>query len=394
MMWRDEELLSPFSGATLKRDTAHSLTDGKTRFPVIAEIPYLRADRDDLREEVLRKLDANDEQSALTLLLQDQDDWAKTDAPTESDLKPLFADQKITLREAMNYLQYGAVADYFAYRWSDPTFLSGLNLLENHLPPSAQKVFELACGIGHFLREMSLRGIGAAGADVVFSKLWLARKFVAPTVKLVCLDANFDLPFAEKSYDAAFCHDAFYFLPKKNHVAAELERIVNQAILIGHAHNADAENFSSGAAVAVDEYAAMFAIAAIYDDAELTKALIENRPPNAQTIAQLKKTEAVSLATTKRNSADSVKFSLPPTNRHLRLNPLFETDAAAVANAPQYPSERYEKEYAALSDYLDLNDEDVSDSVRKKMAEGDWADNEKTIEMVRRRIFLDVPENW
>ncbi len=393
-VWRDGELISPFSGAILKRDSRHSLSDGKTRFPIIAEIPYLRADRDDLREKVLRKLDASDERGALMLLLRDQDDWAKTAAPTESDLKPLVAAQKITLREAMSCLQYGAVADYFAYRWSDPTFLSGLNLLENHLPPSARKVFELACGIGHYLREMNLRGIEATGADVVFSKLWLARKFVAPNAKLVCLDANYNLPFAEKTFDAAFCHDAFYFLPKKIHVAAELERVVSKAILIGHAHNADAENFSSGAAVSVDEYAALFKAATIYDDAELTNSLIENRPPNAQTIAQLKKTEAVSMATTKRNSTDSVKFSLPPANRRLRLNPLFETDAAEIANAPKYPSERYEKEYAALSDYLNLSAEDVSIAVRKRMTEGDWANDEKTIELVRRRIFLDLPENW
>ena len=63
--WRDGELKSPFSGANLKRDTPHSLTDGATRFPVIGEIPYLRADRDEVRETVLRELDAGDEKSGV-----------------------------------------------------------------------------------------------------------------------------------------------------------------------------------------------------------------------------------------------------------------------------------------------------------------------------------------
>ena len=177
MKWLDGELKNPFSGKPLRRDSPHSFSDGTARFPVVAEIPFLRANRENLIEAVLEKLDAGDERAALILLLQDQDDWAKTAAPTSEDLEPLFENENINLRDAMHCLKYGAVADYFAYRWSDPTFLSGLCLLENHLPTDAEKVFELCCGIGHYLREFDLRNIEAAGADVVFSKLWLARKF-------------------------------------------------------------------------------------------------------------------------------------------------------------------------------------------------------------------------
>src|SRR3712207_8340733 len=48
-------------------------------------------------------------------------------------------------------------------------FRSGLALVEAHWrePSSA---FELACGIGHYLREWSRRGLRVAGADVVFAK--------------------------------------------------------------------------------------------------------------------------------------------------------------------------------------------------------------------------------
>ena len=209
MIWQTGELANPLSGEPLEYDSAHSLTDGENRFPVIDAIPFLRVGRDDLRANVLQRLDAGDEKDALILLFQDQDDWARSEPPNEKDLPPLFENQHLTLREAMRCLRYGAVADYFAHRWSDPTFVSGLALLEYHLPRYAKIVFELACGIGHYLREFDLRGIEAVGADVVFSKLWLARKFVAPQAKLVCLDANFDFPFADNSYDAAFCHDAF-----------------------------------------------------------------------------------------------------------------------------------------------------------------------------------------
>ena len=61
MKWQSGELKNPFSGKSLRRDSPHSFTDGGTRFPVIAEIPYLRAGRETLREAVLAKLDGGDE---------------------------------------------------------------------------------------------------------------------------------------------------------------------------------------------------------------------------------------------------------------------------------------------------------------------------------------------
>ena len=394
MIWGDDELKNPLSGVKLRRDSPHSLTDGATRFPVVENIPYLRLNRDELRAQVTEKLDAGDERGATILLLQDRDDWASGDAPTKGDLQPLFDNENLNLRVAMAGLKYGAVADYFAYRWSDPTFLSGLCLLENHLPTATEKVFELACGIGHYLREFDLRNIEATGADVVFSKLWLARKFAAPNAKLICFDANYDFPFAENAFDAAFCHDAFYFLPEKKRVASELKRTTSGAILIGHAHNSEAQNYSSGAAVSTAEYAAMFENSIIYDDAELTEALIENRMPNARKTEDLKNAEAVSLATSERETADSISFSLPPLYQSLRTNPLLDAGNFNVSKTPKYPSKRYEKEYAALSDYLNLNDEDVSFSVQKIMFDGHWERDENTIELVRRRIFLDLPEDW
>lgn len=394
MLWLDNELRNPLSGAKLKYDSPHSLSNGVMRFPVIESIPFLRVNRDELRARVLKRLDAGDERSALVLLLQDRDDWATGDAPNANDLQTLFDNENSTLRDAMRHLKYGAVADYFAYRWSDPTFLSGLGLLENHLPAAAKNVFELACGIGHFLREFDLRGIAATGADVVFSKLWLARKFVAPNAKLICFDANFDFPFAENTFDAAFCHDAFYFLPKKAHVAAELKRTANDAILIGHAHNLEAENFSSGAAISTAECAAMFENSIIYDDAELTKAFIENRPPQNKTVDELRKAEAICLATTARKMERLETFALPPLNQSLRINPLLNAGDFKLLNTPQYPSERYEKEYAPLSGYLNLSDEDVSFAMQETIVEGHWERNEKSVDLVRRRIFLDLPENW
>ena len=87
MIWRDGELKNPLSGKPLKFDSAHSLTDGANRFPVIEAIPFLRVGRDDLRTRVLQKLDAGDEKGALMLLFQDQDDWARSEPPDASGMR-------------------------------------------------------------------------------------------------------------------------------------------------------------------------------------------------------------------------------------------------------------------------------------------------------------------
>jgi len=401
MIWQNGELKNPLSGKPLEFDSPHSLTDGENRFPVIDQIPFLRAGRDDLRAKVLKKLDAGGVPAALALLFQDQDDWARNAPPSEKDLQPLFENCNLNLREAMRCLRYGAVADYFAYRWSDPTFLSGLTLLEWHLPPSAKIGFELACGIGHYLREFDLRGIEAVGADVVYSKLWLARKFVAPNAKLICLDANFDFPFADKSFDTAFCHDAFYFLPEKKPVADELKRTTRGAILIGHAHNAEAENFSSGAAIATGEYAAMFATPILYDDAELTRAAIENQKPEARKINELKNAAAIDLVCNQSGengitgNFQRKDFLVPTTREKLRVNPLLLDENDEIQSSPIYPSERYASEYAPLSDYLKLTDaeREILESIRRGI-ENDLS-TEKTVSVFERRhILLDLPEKW
>lgn len=388
MKWKDGELKSPFSGKFLRRDSAHSLTDGERRFPLIEEIPFLRANRDELIEMTLRKLDSGFEKDALVLLLCDQDDWARIDAPTSENLESLFENEDLNLRVAMRHLKYGAVADYFAFRWSDPTFLSGLKLLETHLSSDAETVFELACGIGHFLREFEKNGVFASGADVVFSKLWLARKFVAPDAKLICFDANFDFPFAGKSFDAAFCHDAFYFLPEKKRVAGELKRTTSGAILIGHAHNKNAANFSSGAAVSSREYADLFENSHLYDDAELTASFIENRSPEISQIKNLEKTEAVSLAF---NAARGNVFKFSENREHPRVNPLLLDGENRVRREPQFPSERYRNEYAALSNYLNLS---ASEAEKLQNFEIEKLSESEIENFTRRRILLDLPDKW
>ena len=288
-------------------------------------------------------------------LLRRQDAWARTPKPSEEAVKRLVEDPPATLREAMRLLNYGPVADYFAYRWSDPTYLSGLALLNMYRHTN---VLELACGIGHYCRELSMRGIPVTGADVVYSKLWLAKNYVAPEANFVCLDAGAPLPFPDKHFSTAFCHDAFYFLPNKQHVASELRRVAH-TVLIGHTHNKALDNYSAGDPLTIGQYAELFPGTVIYNDAELTRALLQDRPPQPSR-------SGAALAFAPPSREWTGQFTQPLPSEPLRRNPLL------VNGKVVFPSDRYREEYGPLMGYL----------------------TDPTMDAVRRRAYVSLPERW
>lgn len=333
-------------------DTAHSVRDAQgRRWPAPDGIAFLRAGREAVADAALARLDAGDRTAALVMLLADQDEWWQGPLPDPRALMQLVAQRDgLTLREAMALLSWGPVADYFAHRWSDPTFLAGLALVEAHCPAPAA-AFELACGIGHHLRALAARGVAVTGADVVFAKLWVARHWVAPTARLVCLDAAQDWPFPAAAYDLVACHDAFYFLEPKPTILARLKRLLapDGVLAIGHVHNRDWPNFSAGHAMTAREVTAMFPGAMLYDDAELTRALTEARPPLQATPEGLAAAEAFGIATgpglAPARTVDG-GLALPSPGTALARNPLYDADSRRV-----WPSERYGREYGPRATY-------------------------------------------
>lgn len=391
-IWQDGELLSA-QRQPLYRDSDHSFSDGVVRYPVIAEIPYLRAGRDELRQRVLRLLDDGDELQARCELLRDQDAWATTPAPKAADLRQV-ACRQVSLRSAMQQLQWGPVSNYFAYRWSDPTYLSGLALLDLSVERGS-RVFELACGIGHYCQELCSREVDVTGADVVFAKLYLARHYTCPQARLICLDAASSFPLRDEVADTVFCHDAFYFLRNKAHVASEMRRLAGSAgtVAIGHTHNADTDNFSAGEALSVEGYRSLFPNAVFFDDDELTRAVIEARNPGRLDGAQ--RPAAVSLVEGRWSTVPAEVFSMPVSDARLRVNPLFEKNSSGGLDrqSPRFPSERYEREYGPASSYLELQQEVGNDEVARA-ENGNWSGSPHLSELVRRRIFVSLPERW
>jgi len=377
-------LRSPVTGRPLTLCGYALSVDGE-RWPVVDGIPFLRADRRALADAALAALDAGDPDQALVLLLADQDGWAKTPPPDEAARRRLVRERAaVSFRDAMELLAFGPVATYFAHRWSDPTFLSGLALAEAHWH-APDRVLELACGAGHFLRAFAGFASQVIGGDLVFAKLWLARHYVAPGAALVCFDAAAPWPFADAAADLAFCHDAFYFLPDKPHVAAEMLRVAaGGRVLVGHAHNAAVDNLSAGAPLEPAGYAALFGASLLYDDRELTQALIEARAPRPASAEGLMDAPAVALAAgaASHDTPRAVIGGLvvPPAGAALRRNPLY-AETGEIA----WPSERYAREYGPLATY----------PVRIQAPATARAGGDARIDaFARQRVLLDLPERW
>ena len=343
---------------------------------VVAGIPFLRTGREELAAAARARLDAGDEDGALALLLCDRDDWARGPGPTEADAGKAMAAP--TLREAMAALRFGPVADYFAFRWSDPTYLSGLALLDAHAG-GAGRVLELACGIGHFLRELTARGVAATGVDVVFAKCWLARRFVAPDARYACLDAASPLPWPDGAFDLAFCHDALHYLPGKAAVCRELSRVAGGRVVVGHAHNALVENLSPGDPLDPAGYRDLLGPdALLFDDDELAGAVLSGSRAQPRAPEALAASEAVAVVAGLTQPAP-VCFRLPPRGARLRRNPLLGPDGAVA-----FPSERYATEYGPRSGYLHGHPGVPEAAVMGPDVEP----------LARSRALVDLPEAW
>ena len=379
------------------------LTDGHDEYPLVEGIPYLldastRPGLEDARVRACAHLRAGDERAALRLLLRDQDRFSPTPPPTEAAVDELIDRRgELTLREAMALLNYGPVADYFAHRWTSPSFQSGLGLLERAALPS-RPVLEVACGIGHFLRHLELCGRPAVGLDIVFSKLWLARHFLGVRGPLACADiersAVFFPGFAEGQAvgpHTVFCHDAFYFFEHKRHALMNMVTASNRGtIAVGHVHTRG-DAHEAGFAERLDDYRRYPAAGTpLRDDGAMARTYVSREPqdtdvpPHATAVAWIDGRKL-------RKPAD-----LRPARQTLRVNPLLRADGTLA-----YPSAGWREEYeadAALMGPYTLESALGSASAKQLLADGPAAiaalPEAELARLYRHRVLLSLPERW
>ncbi len=282
----------------------------------------------------------------------------------------------------MARLGWGRVGVYFAHRWSDPTFVAGLALIDAHWS-APETAFELCCGIGHHLRALQDADVVVAGGDVVFAKLWVARHWVLrPGADLVCFDAEAAHWPVDGPFDLVACHDAFYFLQDKAAVAARLRAMASGgALAVSHVHNRDWPNLSGGAAAGVEQMAELFPAACSYDDHELTLAGAERRSPEPADWAALVGVEAFSLMDGAPGAIGPKPvdgpLSRPPLGAPLVINPLL------TRYGVDWPSERYREEYAPRATYG-----------RQPRPPARAVMSAAVADAAARRDLLHLPERW
>ena len=376
-----------FRGFALRADSRVSVTDGVRRWPVVEAIPYVRVGRESLADAALAALDAGDEPEALALLLGDRDDWDRAVAPSLDARRALVRDiTSLSFRAAMDALGFGGVATYFAHRFSDPTFVAGLGLLAAHRPRAARTSFEVACGAGHYLRELARVGLDAAGGDVVFAKLWLARRFVAPHASLVCFDAATSWPVESAAYDFVHVHDALYFLPNKAHVASEMRRIAKPSatLAVSHAHNAAVDNYSAGEPLDRAGYETLFPDAIFYDDRAFAEAIVGGCVPRVGASPDVPAFAFVAGPTATAPLACIDDVALPALGAPLVRNPLYISNADRTARVV-WPSTRYEHEYGPLATYP---------STTLAPATAVMSADPRIVAFARTRELVALPECW
>ncbi len=151
-------------------------------------------------------------------------------------------------------------------------------------------------------------------------------------------------------------------------------------VLVGHMHNALVDNLSAGEPMEPATYAAMFPAPDLFDDRELTAALVERRIPRPATLHGLADAPAVALAVgTARPGLAAGPLTDSQAGSMLRRNPLYQ-DGKLV-----WPSERYEREYGALATYPARSD--APDRARA-------GETPAVDALACRRELVDLPERW
>jgi SAM-dependent methyltransferase len=360
-------LISPRNGEVLRPDGDHLLTDGSTRWPVVDGIPFLR-DKEGIRKEAVRALENEDTDAARRVLLADQDRFSPTPPPEPEKMDYVVQNPEISLREAMRQLNYGPVGDYFAYRWCSPTFTGGLNMLErtpHHLP-----VIEVACGIGHFLRALEGAGREVIGVDIVWSKLWLARRYLGVKGLLVCGDIERS-PVVETQVDhTVFCHDAFYFFEHKDRALEHMRKLsIGGSVAIGHVHTRTSTH-GAGFAQLVEDYRKL-TDAFVRNDTDYVLGWYgEELPPGHHEARAVGWIE---------NKTDHRPIDWIDDDTSLTPNPLLGEDQI------DWPSEGWRQEYE--EDSAALGDHRYGQLVRES------APSERQL-LFRQRRLLNLPPRW
>ncbi|MBN2563480.1 MAG: class I SAM-dependent methyltransferase [Phycisphaerae bacterium] len=85
-----------------------------------------------------------------------------------------------------------------------------------------EKVLDVGCAHGHYLRALDARGASPTGIDISLQALHKAKA----SNHIVVTASGLALPFADESFDTVLCHKTMHLFPRPKTVAKEFNRIL------------------------------------------------------------------------------------------------------------------------------------------------------------------------
>jgi hypothetical protein len=200
------------------------------------------------------------------------------------------------------------------------------------------------------------------------------------------------------------CTDAFMYIWTKRSFVGEMARLVaghvNGTLLIGHTHNERTWSPSHGQPLSPDGYRDLFETIEprIFAEAPLFADIVGGGPLDLSRHDSLAAIDADPALTIIASRHPGVFTAHPleapgPARGEYRLNPLYgvERTADGVNLRLRFPSEDYEQEYGACRQYLP---ETVTIDRRTLAAVEAGRLPDTAVDLVRRRVILDLPERY
>ena len=373
-------------------------------FPVVDGIPILVAD--DATRLAMHALESVGSDEARRLLLGlDAADARRFDALQKRPTPPTFL-------ETLAILSQDAEADYLAYRWSDPSYLTGAALLQT-IGATGQSGrrprLDVCGGAGHLTRVLANRRVGApttpavtVALDQSFYKLWLAGRFTAPGCIPICCDANHPLPFVADSFGLVVLSDAFPYIWHKRLLANELMRLAGPdgTIVMPHLHSALGVNVSAGDTLTPDAYRDLLAPqqARLFSDARLLDQFLADQLVDlteAESPHDLAGQPTLTLIASQHDEVFR-RYELADDTRiegELRVNPLYRTERRGDVSVLtlNFPTPEYAEEFSACRRYLPDTitlPGDLSGPITRSSVGPDYAT------LRRRHVLLDLPPHY
>lgn len=305
---------------------------------------------------------------------------------------------------------------YLKHRFSAETLWAVypfLPLLKNR-----ERILDIGCGTGHasFIISNHAKPKEQFCVDYAFRNLYLAKKYFVENAELICLDANYPLPFRSNTFDTIFMLDAFHYVNSRASLAREMERLLlyQGLLLLPHLHNSLSHDPSAdGSPLSPRNWVSLFQelpAKALPERSVMENFLLENKLDLLKEYSEdeLNTSGAIIIIAIKDRSLFKIyrglETELLKHKDNLIINPIysFSHRGQQIVLRRCFPSESFRREFPIAETYLPA--EYVIDERINKIMEGralnltlatlSEEDLHYVEHLMMKFIILNVPKNY